>query len=146
MQKIDWKKCSIISFSFAGFWVSCYLLWAHLTNHQVFCGNSISCDLVLKSHYSTIAGIPVTFFGMLTYLILLIITLLRGHVGKYFDTNIRITTYGISLTGFLYSGYLSYIQMFVLNATCIWCLTSMILITFIFIITIQDISRALRPI
>jgi len=146
MQKIDWKKWSIISFSFAGFWLSCYLLWARLTNHQVFCGNSISCDLVLKSAYSAIAGVPVTFLGLLAYLILLIITLLRGHVVKYHDANIRLATYGISLTGFLYSGYLTYIQIFVLGAMCVWCLISMVLITIIFIMTIHDITEALRPI
>ena len=143
MQKTDWKKWLIISFSFVGFWISCYLLWARLTNHEVACGKSINCDLVLKSAYSAIAGIPVTFLGMLTYLILLIITLLRGHVVKCYDANIRLSTYGISLTGFLYSCYLTYIQVFVLTATCVWCLTSTALITIIFIITINDIRAGL---
>ena len=146
MQKIDWKKWLLISISFVGFWLSFYLLWARLTNHEVACIKSINCNLVLKSHYSAIAGIPVTFFGMLAYLILLIITLLRGNVVKYYDTNIRLATYGISLTGFLYSGYLTHIQIFVLGATCIWCLASTILITIIFIIAIHDIKAALRPI
>jgi len=143
MQKSDGEKWWIAVFSFTGFCLSCYLFWARLANHEVVCVTSALCDLVLKSDYSIIAGIPVTFLGLLAYCFLLIITLARGRVMKNRDTNMRLAVYGISLTGFLYSAYLTYIQKFVLRSMCIWCLTSMVLMTIIFIIAVLDIWAGL---
>ncbi len=83
-------------------------------------GESFNCDIVNRSTYSTIAGIPVALVGILGYLTLLsLATLYRTKA----ETPSMLAI--ASLAGLGFALYLTYIEGFVLAAWCILCLSSL---------------------
>ena len=84
------------------------------------------CETVAKSHYSHIAGINVAVFGIVGYVLLLAAALLPGDVA-------RIGGLAISLIGFGFSAYLTYLELFVIDAICQWCVASAVLMTLLFV-------------
>ena len=75
------------------------------------------CATVQHSRYAELAGIPVSLLGALGGLALLGSLFLR-------TTWAPVATLAIAFTGALFSGYLTALEGFVINAWCAWCLTS----------------------
>jgi vitamin-K-epoxide reductase (warfarin-sensitive) len=86
-------------------------------------GANFSCDLVNRSTYSTIFGIPVAAAGILGYLALLALATLYQ---KKAETPAMLVI--ASLAGLGFSLYLTYVEAFILATWCILCLGSLILI------------------
>jgi uncharacterized membrane protein len=80
---------------------------------------------VAESQYADLAGINVAVFGIIGYLLLLGTSLLRGD-------GARLGGFALSLTGFGFSVYLTYLELFVIDAVCQWCVISAILMTILF--------------
>lgn len=110
----------------AGIVVSSFSLYHHFgTSKTSFCsfGESFNCDLVNRSRYSTILGLPVAFVGLCGYLLILALsTLYRDKQ----ETPAILTI--LCACGLAFSVYLTYIEKFVLMAWCILCLSSLALI------------------
>lgn len=83
------------------------------------------CKAVADSAYSDIAGINVAVLGIVGYVLLLGCALLRGD-------GARMAGFGISLAGFGFSIYLTYLELFVIDAICQWCVASAVLMTILF--------------
>jgi uncharacterized membrane protein len=83
------------------------------------------CETVAESQYADLAGINVAVFGIIGYLLLLGTSLLRGD-------GARLGGFALSLTGFGFSVYLTYLELFVIDAVCQWCVISAILMTILF--------------
>ena len=83
------------------------------------------CKTVANSSYSHLLGVNVAIFGIAGYLLLLGCALLRGD-------GARITGFGVALAGFGFSVYLTYIELFVIDAICQWCVASAVLMTVLF--------------
>ncbi|MGH7888463.1 MAG: vitamin K epoxide reductase family protein [Candidatus Binatia bacterium] len=94
-----------------------------------FCTEGAGCDVVLNSRWSTLLGMPTSFWGFLTYALLAAVAW-----NRYADTQWR-WAWVISLFGLLFSLYLSAISLFELKAACPYCLTSLGIIAAIFIMT-----------
>jgi uncharacterized membrane protein len=139
-SRLDWRGWLMRLLSLAGMGVSGYLTWTHLANASVACGTSQSCDIVQESVYSTIGGIPVALLGLLAYVALLALSLLRGHSPESLDEYIPLAIFGVSLIGVLYSAYLTYLELFVIYAVCRWCVSSAIIMTLIFILSLPDLK------
>lgn len=85
-----------------------------------------SCDIVNRSEYSTLAGIPVAAIGVAGYAALLLLsTLWRSRP----ETPTRLAA--ASLCGLAFALYLTYIEAYELMTWCILCLLSLGLIFFI---------------
>jgi uncharacterized membrane protein len=96
------------------------------TTKTTYCdfGQSFNCDLVNRSEYSTVVGIPVALIGILGYLSLLAFaTLYRSKAETPAILAIA------SLAGMGFALYLTYIEKYVLFAWCILCLSSLAIIT-----------------
>ena len=90
-----------------------------------FCevGEKFDCDIVNRSEYSTVMGIPVAGVGIVGYGVLLVLaTVYRARV----ETPTRLL--GAALTGLAFALYLTYIEGYVLETWCILCLSSLGLI------------------
>jgi uncharacterized membrane protein len=83
------------------------------------------CEMVAESQYSHLAGINVALLGIIGYVLLLVTALLRGD-------GARMGGFAISLAGFGFSLYLTYLELFVIEAICQWCVISAILMTVLF--------------
>jgi uncharacterized membrane protein len=109
-----------------GVLVSSVSLYHHYgTSATSYCdvGENFNCDIVNRSTYSTLAGIPVAAIGILGYLAtLLLATVYRGKA------EVPAVLAVASLAGLGFALYLTYIEGFVLAAWCILCLSSLALI------------------
>lgn len=106
-----------------------YLTVTHYTNTLVPCNFTQSCETVLTSKYSEIFGFPVAGLGIIFYIVVL--------AGSVFFIQHRAFHWWLlvwSTTGLLSTFYLLYIQAYVLNAFCQYCLLSAITSTLIFIL------------
>ena len=89
-------------------------------------GEHLNCDIVNKSTYSELFGIPVSIFGFITYLILMTFAI-RGLMKKNQNKWIPHFTAFIGF-GVLFSLYLSGVEAFVLKTWCLFCITQQIII------------------
>jgi uncharacterized membrane protein len=83
------------------------------------------CETVANSTYSHLIGVNVAVLGIVGYALLLAAALLRGD-------SARMAGFGISLIGFGYSVYLTYLELFKIEAVCQWCVASAALMTVLF--------------
>ena len=88
-------------------------------------GGSHGCQTVADSSYSHLLGVNIAIFGAIGYLLLLVAALLRGDVA-------RMGGFVVALGGFGYSVFLTYLELFVIDAICQWCVISAILMTVLF--------------
>jgi uncharacterized membrane protein len=88
-------------------------------------GGSAGCATVEKSKYSEMIGIHISVFGIIGYASILAATLWRGDPG-------RIVAFVLSLFGFGFSLYLTYLEFWVIEAICQWCVASAIVMTLLF--------------
>ena len=136
---VNWRSWLMGLLALAGMGVSGYLTWAHLAHQSVACGQSQDCDIVQQSVYSEIAGIPVALLGLIAYTTLLLLVVLRGRLSVEWDSYIPLALFGISLVGVLYSAYLTYLELYVIYAICRWCVSSAIIITAIFLLSLFEL-------
>lgn len=83
------------------------------------------CKAVANSSYSHLLGIDVAVLGIFGYVLLLGCALLRGD-------GVRMAGFALSLVGFGFSIYLTYLELFVIDAICQWCVGSAVLMTLLF--------------
>lgn len=125
--------------SFVGFLDSAYLTVTHFIGEPVACGFFTGCELVTSSSYSAIAGVPIALFGALYYLfwVLLGVWYLDSRNPVFF------TLLPLTSAGFVASLILIGIQVFIINAICIYCLLSAASSTALFILSfiIRKASR-----
>ncbi len=114
---------------------SLYLSWVKIVNSQVYCGTSGQCETVNSSSYSEIFGIPIAYLGLGAYLVILALLTLELR-GPFWKENSPLALFGISLVGVIYSAYLTYIEIAVLQAICPYCVVSAIVMLSLFIIAI----------
>lgn len=115
--------------SFLGMLVTAYLTYQHFADPgESFCNVSdyVSCDIVNKSVYAEIFGIPVAILGFAAYVL---------FFGFSFKIVPRLLWLGVLFSGLglLFSLYLTSVEFFVLDAICIFCVTQQLLILLIFI-------------
>jgi vitamin-K-epoxide reductase (warfarin-sensitive) len=128
--------------SLAGIVVSTISLQRHYAKSATqFCdfNQKFSCDVVNRSEYSSIMGIPVAGIGVAGYgLLLALATYLRARV----ETPNRLM--GAALMGLIFALYLTYVEAYVLNTWCILCLISLGLILLINLLAIIIKLRGAR--
>jgi uncharacterized membrane protein len=86
---------------------------------------SSGCETVASSSYSHVLGVNIAVFGIAGYALLLATALLRGD-------GARMAGFAISLAGFGYSVFLTYVELFKIEAICQWCIASAVLMTILF--------------
>ena len=95
-----------------------------------------NCDIVNRSEYSTIAGVPVAAIGVAGYAALFVLaTFLRARP----ETPTRLM--GAALAGLAFALYLTYVEAYELTTWCILCLISLGLI---FLISFSAVFVKLR--
>lgn len=105
----------------AGIGVAGYLTWVHLDDAALVCVAGGGCKTVQESEYAEIAGVPVAVLGLGAYVALLGLLL--------WDTaTARLAAAALALVGLLFSLYLVVLQLFVIDAVCVWCLANDVVI------------------
>lgn len=111
-------RVALLALAVLGLLISAYLTWTHFAGLVPACtGDGAGCETVQASRYATVLGIPVALLGFLSYAGLIVSAAFWGEVGIYLG-------FLISLIGTLFSAYLTYLEVFVIDALCQWCLAS----------------------
>jgi uncharacterized membrane protein len=139
MSKLS-KNLKIISYlgiilSLLGLGDSIYLTIAHYTSSTILtCPESkfINCARVTTSQYSSFHGIPIVIFGLLFFLVMLVLQLPTAWKSEL--KFIKIGRIIISLLGLISVFSLVYIELYKLDAICLYC-TGIHLITFALFVT-----------
>ena len=123
MQKLTPSKIFLIILlliSVIGFVDATYLTAKHFLDDPVTCSIIDGCETVTTSKYSTIFGVPIALFGSLYYLAAFILLLLYMEgIESVLKLLVLVTSTAFAITLFLL-----YLQIFVLQAFCLYCLIS----------------------
>jgi vitamin-K-epoxide reductase (warfarin-sensitive) len=126
----------------AGMAVSSLSLYHHYgTSKTSFCdiGDNFNCDIVNRSTYSTVLGIPVAGIGILGYLALLgLATVYRDKA----ETPMLLLVASVGGLGFAL--YLTYVEKFILATWCILCLSSLTVIFLIMALSSYLFAASMR--
>jgi len=125
--------CSVLGLGVAG-----YLTYVHYAGISPVCEIAHGCEKVQTSEWSKLAGIPVAVLGLLGYAGILAATLVRGEAALT-------AAAGIALVGAGFSGYLTYREVFTIDAICIWCVASAALMAALAVITAVRLVRGGAP-
>jgi uncharacterized membrane protein len=105
----------------AGIIVAGYLTWVHFDDAALVCVAGGGCETVQESEYAEVLGIPVAMLGLCAYIVVL------GLV-VWDSATARLASATIALAGLVFSVYLLALQLFVIDAVCVWCLANDVVI------------------
>ena len=119
-----------------GLAVAAYLTYVHYAELEPICaGGGGGCEKVQNSSYSELAGIPVAVLGLIGYGLILASLWIPGDGG-------RLAGALLALVGFGFSAYLTWAELFEIDAICQWCVVSAVLMT---ILAVATSWRLIRP-
>jgi uncharacterized membrane protein len=131
----------LLMLAVAGLGISSYLSYTHWAHATIACGGVGNCNLVNNSEYAELAGVPVALLGALCYMALIasaLAWLWWRPAGFAWPVMVF---WGLSVGGTLYSAYLTYVELFVLEAICVYCVASAAIIATSFLISTGWIIR-----
>ena len=97
-----------------------------------------SCEKVNTSKWATFMGMPVAAWGVLWYVTMFALAVYSTAERHADSASISLVLLAFAGIGFLFSAYLTYLELFVIYAICQWCVVSAIVVTIILLITIAD--------
>jgi uncharacterized membrane protein len=125
----------------AGLAVAAYLTYIETTQAQAVCGVMGNCNAVQQSPYAEVLNIPMGVIGIIGYITIAAVF----GIGKVTAFRMNSLLLGLLVFGVAFSAYLTFIEPFVIGATCVWCLTSALLMLMLLWLTVlmsQDVPRA----
>ena len=132
----DWYKWSIPISAIGGLVVTGYLTFVESTGSQVMCGPTGGCGDVQNSKYAILFGIlPVGVLGLVGF-----IAILGSWIVWQFGSPATrkpgiLSIWGMCIFGVLFSTYLTFLEPFVIGATCMWCISSAVLMIILLLVS-----------
>ncbi len=129
-----------------GLGVAGYLAYVETLEVAAVCGPVGDCNTVQQSEYARLFGVlPIGVLGAVGYLGILAMCLWRRLQSSPRGRAIpSLILFGIAGFGTLFSIYLTFLEPFVIGATCAWCLTSAVIITVLLFLTARPGLQAMR--
>jgi uncharacterized membrane protein len=127
--------------SLLGLFVSAYLYLYKIGRIGTLACGSGSCETVQLSPWSRIAGVEVSLIGVLGYAGLLVVGLvaLQPRLAERRWPALLLAV--LAAIGVLFTGYLTYLELFVIQAVCRWCVGSAAIIVSILIASLLDLRQ-----
>jgi uncharacterized membrane protein/thiol-disulfide isomerase/thioredoxin len=125
-----WRDWAIPVLSLIGCGVAAYMAYVETTQVSAVCGPVGDCNTVQQSAYARLFGVlPIGVLGVLGYIAILVAWLVR-RFGRGCPADLAaLALLGMTAFGTLFSIYLTFLEPFVIGATCAWCLSSAIIMT-----------------
>jgi uncharacterized membrane protein len=116
-------RVAAAAIALAGIAVATYITIADASQGSPLClAGGHGCETVAQSRYSHLLGINVAAIGIGGYVLLLASALLAGDAGRF-------SGFVLAAIGFGFSVYLTYLELFTIDAICQWCVASAVLMT-----------------
>lgn len=127
---------AVTTIALIGLAIATYLLASRLLGEPPACGPVKGCDTVAASEYATVAGLPVALFGVGFSLLLAVAATVWWRRG---ERRALAAAYALGLLGVVAVAYLTYLELFVIEAICIWCVSYAVTIVVGWLLTIQPV-------
>lgn len=122
---VDWYKWAIPVLVIGGVMVAGYLAFVETANATPLCGPVGDCGAVQNSKYAKLFGIlPIGVLGLAGYVSILAAWLFGNYGPAALKKWSALALWGFGIFGVLFSIYLTFLEPFVIGATCMWCITS----------------------
>jgi uncharacterized membrane protein len=128
-------KRTALVLALIGLGIASYLTYVHYAGIKSLCEIAHGCEKVQSSEWSKLAGVPVALLGLLGYVGILAALLVPGEAGL-------IAAAAQAVVGFGFSAYLTYREIWTIDAICIWCVGSAIVLTGLALVTTIRLVRA----
>ncbi len=139
-----WQSWAIPLLSLAGLGVAGYLAFVETQQVAAVCGPVGDCNTVQQSTYAWLFGlIPIGALGLVGYAAILTAWAVARYGHKQLAALAALALLAMTLFGTLFSIYLTFLEPFVIGATCAWCLTSAIVMTALLMLTVAPGKRAI---
>jgi uncharacterized membrane protein len=131
----DRLRVAVLALSALGLAIAGYLTYVHYADIESVCSIVHGCHKVQTSEWAELAGVPVALLGLVGYAGILASAFVPGEAGLLAGA-------GLSLVGFGFSAYLTYREIWSIEAICIWCVASAIVLTLLAIVCVARLLRA----
>jgi uncharacterized membrane protein len=119
-----------------GIGIAGYLTWVHYAGLDPVCvGGGGGCERVQSSRWAELAGIPVAVLGLGGYVLILASLALPEELGAQ-------AAAFLSLVGFGFSAWLTYVEIEKIEAICQWCVASAVVMTALALVSVARVLRA----
>ena len=133
---------AIALLALVGLFVAVYL-WLHAIGigGAIKCGASGGCEVVQTSRWAVFLGQPVALYGVFGYVVILIVALAGLRPAALVQRGWNVLLFGLATIGFVFTLYLTYLEVFVIHAICRWCVGSALIITVIWVVAVLALRR-----
>lgn len=122
-----------------------YLSYVEVSETRAVCGPVGNCNAVQNSAYAKLFGVlPIPILGMAGYIIIIAVSIVHRFGPVKFKKITPLIIWGLSLFSVLFSSYLTFLEPFVIGATCTFCLASAIVVTIILWVSILPARKVLK--
>jgi len=135
---------AVVLLGIVGIGLAGYLTYVHYNEDALVCTVG-GCHTVQQSEYSTMFGVPIAIFGLLMFLTVTLLALARLTDRSPIPPDMAtIAAWTLLLTSLLYYAYLTYIEIWELEAVCQWCVISSIVALLMFVLESVLLTRELQ--
>ena len=101
------------------------------------CGTG-GCETVQLSRWATFVGMPVAFWGVGYYLMVFVLTFAATQERWFTSRPLSLALVVLTGWGVVFSAWLTYLELFVINAICRWCVVSAVIAVVLFVLVLWD--------
>jgi uncharacterized membrane protein len=123
------RRGAMVVLAGAGWAIAAYLTYVHYRGISSVCFAHGACETVQSSRYAKLVGVPVATIGLVGYTIVLATLVARGELA-------RLAGLMAVLVGWGFSAYLTYRELFTIDAICPWCVTSAAIMTLLLVLAV----------
>jgi uncharacterized membrane protein len=135
----------VAALALAGIFISLYLTLYKLGIIGELSCSIGSCETVNTSTWSRFLGLPVAAWGLLFYIDVFAVALI-GTFPRFEDEPVlSVILVAEAAIGVLFSAWLTYLELAVIHAICIWCVTSAVIVTLILVVSAVDLREVRGP-
>jgi len=126
-----------------GFGVAGYMTYVETAQVAAVCGPVGDCNTVQQSEYARLFGVmPIGLLGLIGYIAISTAWIFARFINGSLANLARLALLAMTVSGTLFSIYLTFLEPFVIGATCAWCLTSAIIMTSLMLLSTRPAKLA----
>jgi uncharacterized membrane protein len=120
-------RVALLVVSVAGIAVAAYLTYVHYQPAALVCTTGGGCETVQDSKYAVLVGIPIAIFGLGAWAAALVLTLWNSELARTLNA-------ALGLAALAFAAYLVILQLFVIDAVCVWCMANDLVLAPLFVV------------
>ena len=135
----------VAALALAGIFISIYLTLFKLGVIGELSCTIGSCETVNTSRWSVFLGLPVAAWGLFFYIDVFILALVGTMPRLEDEPLISVALAGEAAIGVIFSAWLTYLELAVIHAICIWCVASAVIVLIILLASVADWRETRAP-